>query len=85
MTEHEKLLALIMRGSSDANVEFNAIRKLMRTLGFTERIRGSHQIFAKDGVEEILNPQPRAGGKAKPYQVRQIRQIIIKYRLGGEE
>jgi len=85
MTEHEKLLARILRGSSDANVDFEGIRKLMRTLGFTERIRGSHHIFVKDGVEEILNLQPRAGGKAKPYQVKQIRQIIIKYRLGGEE
>jgi hypothetical protein len=84
MTEHEKLLLRILRGSSDANISFNGIRSLLRDLGFLERIRGSHHIFTKEGVDEILNLQPRDGGKAKPYQVKQVRQVIIKYRLGGQ-
>jgi len=50
-------------------------------LGFGERIRGSHHIFSRDGVEEILNLQPK-GSKAKPYQVKQVRHVILKYRLG---
>jgi hypothetical protein len=54
-------------------------------MGFQERIRGSHHIFTKEGVEEILNLQPKDGGKGKSYQVKQVRQIIIKYRLGGQE
>ena len=37
-------------------------------------------IFVKDGVAEILNLQP-IGSKAKPYQVRQVRDVIIKYQL----
>jgi len=55
---------------------------LLRQLGFEERIRGDHHIFTKDGVEEILNLQPK-GTHAKPYQVKQVRRVIVKYRLAG--
>ncbi|WP_243131251.1 type II toxin-antitoxin system HicA family toxin [Desulfitobacterium sp. LBE] len=51
-------------------------------LDFKERISGSHHIFYKDGMDEIINIQPN-GSKAKPYQVKQVRQIILKYKLGG--
>ena len=51
-------------------------------LSFAERIRGSHDIFTKEGVEEIVNLQPK-GRQAKPYQVKQVRRVILKYRLGG--
>ncbi len=44
---------------------------------------GSHHIFFRDGVAEILNLQPRSG-KCKPYQVKQVRNVIINYRLAGE-
>jgi len=53
-------------------------------LGFEKRIRGSHHIFAKEGIEEILNIQPK-GSKAKNYQVKQVREVILKYNLGGQE
>ena len=53
-------------------------------LGFVERVRGSHHIFRKTGVAERINLQ-RDGSHAKPYQVRQIRQLIIKYQLEGNE
>jgi predicted RNA binding protein YcfA (HicA-like mRNA interferase family) len=59
------------------------LRNLLRALGFEERIRGSHHIFTKDGVEEILNIQAR-GSKSKPYQVKQVRQVIVRYKLAGE-
>ncbi|MEK6694486.1 MAG: type II toxin-antitoxin system HicA family toxin [Nitrospirota bacterium] len=51
-------------------------------LGFEERIRGDHHIFTKQGVEEILNLQPK-GSDTKPYQVKQVRTAILKYKLGG--
>ena len=57
---------------------------MLRHIGFEERTRGSHHIFTRDGVEEILNIQTKAG-RAKPYQVKQVRQVILKYRLGGRE
>lgn len=52
-------------------------------MDFYERIRGSHHIFTKTGVEEILNLQPK-GAKAKAYQVKQVREIIVHYKMTGE-
>ena len=53
---------------------------VLERLGFDKRIKGSHHIFFKSGVEEIINLQPKSA-KAKPYQVKQVRNIIIKYKL----
>ena len=60
------------------------MRRLLLRLGFDERVRGDHHIFSKENVEEILNLQP-IGAKAKPYQVKQVRNVILKYRMAGEE
>lgn len=82
MSRFDKILLLILRGTSDTNVPFDSLRTLLLKLGFEERNRGgSHHIFTMEGVEEIINLQPN-GGKAKPYQVKQVREIILKYRLG---
>jgi len=80
--EQDRLLLRILRGTSDANIPFDGLCRLLRRLDFAERIRGSHHIFTKEGVEEILNLQPK-GRQAKPYQVKQVRGVILKYRLGG--
>jgi hypothetical protein len=80
--EQDRLLLRILRGTSDANIPFDGLCSLLRRLGFDERIRGSHHICTKEGVEEILNLQPK-GRQAKPYQVKQVRRVILKYRLGG--
>jgi len=82
MRKRNKLLLRILRGASDADIPFDELRQLLYYLGFEERVRGSHHIFTKDGVEEILNLQPK-GAKAKPYQVKQVRNVILKYELGG--
>jgi hypothetical protein len=74
----------ILHGTLDANIPFSELCHLLRRLGFEERIRGSHHIFTKEGVEEILNLQPR-GSNANPYQVKQVRNIILRYKLGGED
>ena len=84
MSRHERLLQTILRGRSDANICFDDLRALMRYLGFEERVRGSHHLFDKEGVVEIVNLQSR-GGHAKPYQVRQVRQLILKYKMGGTD
>jgi len=84
MTRDDKVLILILSGKSDANISFADLRSLLIRLGFSERIRSSHHIFTKDGVEEILNLQPKVG-KAKPYQVKQVRNVISKYRLGDSD
>ena len=47
------------------------------------RTKGDHHIFYREGIEEIVNLQPLKDGKAKAYQVRQVREIIHKYKLHG--
>ena len=83
MGKHEKIIKKILRGASDANIAFDDIRGMLLHLGFEERIRGSHHLYRKEGIEEKINVQ-RDGNKAKPYQVRQVREIILKYHLAGE-
>jgi hypothetical protein len=80
--EQDRLLLRILRGTSDANIPFDGLCHLLRRLGFAERIRGSHHIFTKEGIAEILNLQPR-GRHAKSYQVKQVRHVILTYHLGG--
>lgn len=84
MRRYAKLLARILSGASDANISFAELRRLLRAFGFEERIRGSHHIFTREGIEEILNLQPK-GADAKPYQVKQVRDVFVKYRLGAAE
>jgi hypothetical protein len=77
-----KTLARVLRGDADANIRFDDLLALLKHLGFAERIRGDHHTFTRDGVAEILNLQPR-GGKAKAYQVKQVRAVITAYGLAG--
>ena len=84
MAQAKKLIRRILSGRADANIPFSGLCGLLKRLGFAERIRGAHHIFTKDGVDEILNLQP-TGSLAKPYQVRQVRQVIVKYKMGDED
>jgi predicted RNA binding protein YcfA (HicA-like mRNA interferase family) len=84
MGKHEKLILKILSGTSDANIPFDELCGVLKYLGFEERIRGSHHIFTRDDVEEILNLQPK-GNKSKPYQVKQVRNVILKYKLGEKK
>ena len=52
--------------------------------GFDERIRGSHHVYRKQGIPEKVNLQ-RDDGNAKPYQVKQLRRLALKYHLGDDE
>lgn len=83
MGKYDKLRNQILFGRSDANITFDDLCQLLRHYGFDMRVKGSHHIFRKFGVEEKVNLQ-RDGNKAKSYQVRQVRRIILKYHLGGE-
>jgi predicted RNA binding protein YcfA (HicA-like mRNA interferase family) len=77
------VLLRVLEGSSDANIRFSELRALLSRLGFAERVRGSHHIFTRDGVAEILNLQPR-NSLAKPYQVKQVRRVLVEYKLAEE-
>jgi predicted RNA binding protein YcfA (HicA-like mRNA interferase family) len=76
VSKHDKTKDRVLSGTSNANLRFDEICAMLVHMGFTERIKGSHHIYTKDGVPEIINIQPGGDGKAKPYQVKQIRQII---------
>ena len=82
MSQYEKALLTILSGARDSNIPFSDLQTVLSRLGFACRIKGDHFIYTKDGVDEIINIQPK-GNKAKPYQVRQVREIILKYGLGG--
>ncbi len=84
MSKHAKLLQRILLGTADANIPFDGLCHLLQRLGFQQRIRGSHHIFFRAGVEEILNLQPK-GANSKPYQVKQVREVILKYKLAEGE
>ena len=84
MGKYTKLLQRVVGGASDANIPFADLRKLLLHFGFDERVRGDQHILTKPGVEEILNIQPK-GSKAKSYQVKQVRNVIIRYKLGGQD
>jgi hypothetical protein len=79
-----KLLNSVLSGLADNNLRFNDIRRLLTGLGFFERINGDHHIFYRNGIPEIIKLQPLRDGKAKPYQVKQIRKIILQYKIHSE-
>ena len=81
MSKARKVLADILSGRSDSNIAFSDRCHLLERGGFVRRQgSGSHVIFHREGVDEILNVQP-LGSKAKAYQVKQVRNLILKYQL----
>lgn len=80
----DKTLRRLLSGTADANIGFDDLCRLLESLGFEKRVKGSHHIFRKAGVEEKVNLQ-RAGAHAKPYQVKQVRSVILKAKLGNYE
>ncbi len=80
MATIEKLMQSIMSGTQDRNIKFADLQKILDVLGFQYRVKGDHFIYWKVGVEEIINIQPN-GNKAKPYQVKQVRNLILKYQM----
>jgi predicted RNA binding protein YcfA (HicA-like mRNA interferase family) len=80
--KHEELRRRLLQGESDANIDFEDLRRVLAWLGFEERVRGSHHIFRKPGVRELINLQ-KEGNKAKVYQVRQVRRVMLRYGLVG--
>ena len=73
--------------SSPVNLRFKEACALARSFGFhLSRVSGSHHIFARPGVRELVNLQD-VGDKAKPYQVKQLLDLAERYNLslGGEK
>ena len=66
MSRIEKTRERILLGSSDAKIDFDDLRRVLTAVGFTERIKGSHHIFVRRKVDEIINIQPKQN-RAKAY------------------
>jgi hypothetical protein len=79
----EKLLEKVLSGKSDAGIPFIGLCNLLEKLGFEQRIKGAHHIFTRNDVEEILNLQPK-GTKGKPYQLKQVRNVLLRYKISLE-
>ncbi|MFZ1262859.1 MAG: type II toxin-antitoxin system HicA family toxin, partial [Chitinophagaceae bacterium] len=80
MSKFEKIVLKVLSGNTDRNINFIDLCNLLETLGFDNRIKGSHHIYYKSGIDEIINLQP-LNNKAKAYQVKQVRELLIKYKL----
>ena len=81
----KKVLEKVLSGLADKNIRFHDLKKLLVDCDFSERPKGDHHIFYKEGIEEIVNLQPLKDGKAKAYQVKHVRGIILKYKFHGED
>lgn len=81
MSKHHKTKERILSGTSNANLDFDDLCAMLKHEGFTERTNSSHHIFTKPGVREIINIQAKNDGKAKPYQVKQVKNLILQYKL----
>ncbi len=80
----KKLLKKILDGNQDGNITFREIMHLLQLLGYnTRNTGGSHTVVSFTGTPEILNLQPKKDGKAKLYQIEQVRNHINKYNLGN--
>ena len=74
----------MLSGEADANIEFDDLAWLLRRLGFTERVRGSHHIFTRSDLEIPINLQP-SGHHVVPYQVKQTRERLQGLGIGVDE
>jgi predicted RNase H-like HicB family nuclease/predicted RNA binding protein YcfA (HicA-like mRNA interferase family) len=81
MSKFEKIISKILSGASDKNIKFQELLTILKNFRFEERIKGSHHIFYRKDIEEIINIQAGKNENAKAYQVMQLREIIWKYRL----
>lgn len=79
----EKTLGRILSGMADANIRFDELCQVLADMGFEKRVKGSHHIFRKAGIEDRVNLQ-KDGSHAKPYQVKQVRAVILKAQKSEE-
>jgi predicted RNA binding protein YcfA (HicA-like mRNA interferase family) len=83
MSDRVRLLEFLKKNIK--NIRFNKLCNIAEEFGFKFKGgRGSHRIYVKKGIKELLNFQ-NVHGKAKPYQVRQLIKVIDKYNLTEEK
>ena len=86
MSKKEKLLLKLVGGFSDANFDIEDLVKVLEWFEFEERKTiGSHRIFSKEGFDGIINLQKAKDGKAKTYQVKQMRDFLVNNKIVDNE
>ena len=86
MSRKEKLLLRLLSGNADANFDLDDLINILVRLGFDERkTGGSHRIFSLRGIEGIINLQKTKDGKAKSYQVKQVREFLVTNKLINDD
>ncbi len=86
MSRKDKRFRRLMGGDAISGIRFDDLRAMLRSCGFEERVRGSHHIFTRGDIADILNLQARPDGYAKRYQVVQVRELLNRcgIRPGGK-
>ena len=79
MSQRQKFLQSLLESSSTPAIDFSALCQLLVSLGFEQRIRGSHHLFGKPGIPALINLQLGPGNTVKLYQVKQVRNILLQY------
>jgi predicted RNA binding protein YcfA (HicA-like mRNA interferase family) len=80
VAQWEKTLRRVMGGQADTNVDFQDLCAMLPHVGYQAwRQHGSHHIFVHPDRPENINIQPGKSGKAKPYQVKQVRDVLRRY------
>jgi len=77
----DKTRAALLDSAKDYGHRFTDITGFLEATGWRRRIKGSHHIFTRPGLPILLNLQPERNGKAKAYQIRQVRQMLEKFKL----
>ena len=81
--KRDKLFKKVLSGSK--NVQFSEIKKFAEMFGFNlDRVNGSHHIFKHSNIPELINLQ-NVHGKAKPYQIKQLLEVIERHNLNMED
>jgi hypothetical protein len=86
MSKKEKILLKLLSGNADNNFALDDLIKILIAFGFEERkAPGSHRIFTKKNIAGIINLQKNKDGKAKPYQVKQVRDFLTVNKIIADE
>lgn len=82
ISRYYKIRTSILSGKSDTNISEEDMKYFLSKIGAVHRrTKGSHFQYSIDDIPELINIQPKSG-KIKPYQVKEIRNIVNKYKLG---
>ena len=79
MPDPEKTKAALHDSARDYSHRFLDVVRFLEASGWKQRIKGSHHIFTRPGIPVLLNLQPEKSGKAKAYQIRQVRQVLERF------